>query len=298
MTRAQRPGFLALLTAVVLTCFAVAATVGAPFANEDSAASSNKIVSIGGSVTEIVFALGQEHRLVARDTTSVYPEAAHDLPDVGYIRALSPEGVMSMSPDLILMLEGSGPPEAVEVLKKAGIKIVDVPEGHTAQAILDKVAAVGDALGMPEEAKSLSLTLKEDLASAQDEAKTQTGGAKVLFLFAARGGRLLAGGNDTAADGILELAGAENAVSDFSGYKQISDEAIIAANPDVILMMTRAGHQGPSAAELFQHPALALTSAGKNQNLIKMRGQYLLGFGPRTAAAIRELAEKLNNLES
>lgn len=298
MTRAQRPGFFALLTAAMLTCFAVAATVGAPFANEDSDASSNKIVSIGGSVTEIVFALGQEHRLVARDTTSVYPEAANDLPDVGYIRALSPEGVMSMSPDLILMLEGSGPPEAVEVLKKAGIKIVDVPEGYTAQAILDKVAAVGDALGMPDEASTLSLTLKEDLASAQEEAKTQTGGAKVLFLFAARGGRLLAGGNDTAADGILELAGAENAVSDFSGYKQISDEAIIAANPDVILMMTRAGNQGPSAAELFQHPALALTSAGKNQNLIKMRGQYLLGFGPRTAEAIRELAEKLNNFES
>lgn len=298
MTRTQKPGLLALLSATVLTCIAIAATVGSPFANEDSDVASTKIVSIGGSVTEIVFALGQEHRLVARDTTSVYPEAAHELPDVGYIRALSPEGVMSVGPDLILMLEGSGPPEAVEVLKKAGIKIADVPEGYTAQAILDKVSAVGDALGMPDEAKTLSEALKKDLDSAHNDAKSQTTGAKVLFLFAARGGRLLAGGSDTAANGILELAGAENAVSDFSGYKQISDEAIIAANPDVILMMTRAGHQGPSAEDLFQHPALALTSAGQNRHLIKMRGQYLLGFGPRTAEAIRDLAEKLSELES
>jgi iron complex transport system substrate-binding protein len=86
-------------------------------------------------VTEVVFALNEEHRLVARDSTSVHPQEAHDLPDIGYIRALSPEGILSVDPDLLLMLDGSGPQEAVDVLEKSGILIANVPNEFTPEGI-------------------------------------------------------------------------------------------------------------------------------------------------------------------
>jgi iron complex transport system substrate-binding protein len=113
---------------------------------------------------------------------------------------------------------------------------------------------------------------------------------RVLFILSMQGGKILAAGSDTAANGIIELAGAINAVEGYSGYKQLSDEAAILARPDIVLMMDRGDGQGVSEAELFSHPAIAPTPAGQGKKLIRMNGGYLLGFGPRTASAIRELA--------
>ncbi len=109
-----------------------------------------------------------------------------------------------------------------------------------------------------------------------------------------QGGRFLAAGRHNAADGIISLAGGVNAVDGFEGYKAMSDEAIVTARPDVILMMDRGGaHSESNDAELFAHPAVASTPAGKDKRLIRMDGSYRLGFGPRTAAAVRDLATAL-----
>ncbi|MTI00180.1 hemin ABC transporter substrate-binding protein [Roseibium sp. RKSG952] len=250
-----------------------------------------RIVSVGGAVTEIVYALGEEDRLVARDTTSIFPQDAAALPDVGYIRALSPEGVLSVGPDLILLLEGSGPPETVELLQKAGIPIASIPEAFTAEGIAEKVLAVGEALGKQDQAADLAAGVKADLSEAHSQADGKAAHVKVLFVLSTQGGRILASGTDTAADGILKLAGAQNAMQAFSGYKPLSDEAILQAAPDVILMMDRTGdHEG---ADIFEHPSVAATPAGLNKRIIRMNGQYLLGFGPRTAGAVSELASAL-----
>lgn len=286
---------LGLAAASALTVAAFFTPSHPLFADDDKQSLSNRIVAVGGSVTEVVFALGEEDRLVARDTTSIFPPEANELPDVGYIRALSPEGVMSVDPDLILMLEGSGPQEAVDVLQKSGIEIADVPEAFTTEGILEKVRAVGDALGVPEKAEALVARLEDDLKVAQSDVAKNSSELRVLFILSTRGGRILASGVDTAADGIINLAGGTNAISEFSGYKQLSDEAILSAAPDVVLMMNRRGNHGTEAEELFKHPALAQTPAGKNSRLIRMGGQYLLGFGPRTADAIRDLAAELSN---
>ncbi|WP_298986929.1 ABC transporter substrate-binding protein [uncultured Roseibium sp.] len=281
------------VAAVALTVMALFAPSKHIFADSASSGNASRVVSVGGSVTEVVYALGEQNRLIARDTTSVFPDQVNDLPNVGYIRALSPEGVLSVDPDLILMLEGSGPPEAVEVLKSSGVSIATIPEEFTAAGIVGKVQAVGKALGVPEKADALSLKIAADLEAAQENASGKASGMRVLFILSTRGGRIMAGGVNTEADGILSLVGAENAVADFAGYKQLSDEAIVSAAPDVVLMMTRAGDHGASPEELFGHPALAQTPAATHNRLIRMRGQYLLGFGPRTADAIRELSQML-----
>ena len=254
---------------------------------------TSRIASVGGSITEIVYALGEQDKLVARDSTSLYPDTALKLPDVGYMRQLSPEGVLSVNPSGILALEGSGPKEAIDVLKKASVPFITVPETFDHAGILEKIRVVGKAFGADQKAAELSASVDADLAAAE---KLTTGipeKKRVLFILSMQGGKILAAGSDTAASGIIELAGAVNAVEGFSGYKQLSDEAAILARPDIILMMDRGGDHSIADAELFAHPAIAPTPAGQARRLVRMDGGYLLGFGPRTAGAIRELATAL-----
>jgi len=271
------------------------ALTGAATAEEGQSVFSDpsRIASIGGSITEIVYALGEEDKLVARDSTSLYPEAALRLPDVGYMRQLSPEGVLSVNPTGILAAEGSGPKETIDVLKKASIPFITVPETFDHAGILDKISVVGKALGADEKAAELSAAVDADLAAAEKLTAGIAEKRRVLFILSMQGGKILAAGSDTAANGIVELAGAVNAVEGYSGYKQLSDEAAILARPDIVLMMDRGDGQGVSEAELFAHPAIAPTPAGQGKKLIRMNGGYLLGFGPRTASAIRELAVQL-----
>ena len=257
-------------------------------------ADANKIVAIGGSVTEIVFALGEQDRLIARDTTSIFPEEASRLPDVGYIRALSPEGVMSIDPDLILALEGSGPPEAFDVLKKASVPVVTIPERYDREGIIAKIKAVGSALGVEDKAETLAARVDADIRKAEDQAGGSKERKNVLFILSLRGGKVMAAGNNTSAAGIIEMAGGKNAISDIDGYKQITDEAVITAAPDVILMMARTGDHGITDETVAGHAALAATPAVQDNNIVRMGGQYLLGFGPRTAEAIRDLSSALN----
>ncbi|MER8631277.1 hemin ABC transporter substrate-binding protein [Mesorhizobium opportunistum] len=248
----------------------------------------SKIAAIGGSITEIVYALGEEERLVARDSTSNYPKAALDLPDVGYMRALSPEGVLSVNPTGILALHGSGPREAVDVLKKTSIPFIEVPEHYSHEGILEKVRIVGKALGVDAKAEVLAKELDAKLTAAERRTASIKERKRVLFVLSIQGGKILAAGSDTAADGMVRLAGGVNAIEGFSGYKQMSDEAIITARPDVILMMSNAGPP-VSDDELFGNPSIASTPAGAARKLIRIDGGYLLGFGPRTADAIHDL---------
>ena len=260
------------------------------------AAAAERVVAVGGSVTETVFALGAGDRLVARDTTSTWPPDAEALPDVGYVRRLSPEGVLSVAPDLILAEEGAGPPETVELLAAAEIPFVTIPDATDAEGVARKVEAVGAALGLEDRAAALAASIRADMRAIRERSEHIGEPARVLFLLSAEGGRLMASGSGTAADSMIRLAGGENAVTGFEGYKPLTDEAVLAAAPDVVLMMEgRAGHGG---AGVLSHPALAATPAGRGGRLVEMDGLYLLGFGPRTAEAVADLHAALYPNES
>ncbi|MEL6504899.1 MAG: ABC transporter substrate-binding protein [Pseudomonadota bacterium] len=252
-----------------------------------------RVVAIGGSVTEIIYALGEQDRLIARDATSVFPKQATELPSVGYIRRLSPEGVLSVDPDLIIALDGAGPPEAVDVLNSAGIPLKTIPEAYSKNGIITKIEGVGDAMGATETVKAVVAAVEKDFDQLTKTTARLNSKKRVLFVLSAASGKILSSGAKTAANAIIKLAGGENVINAFEGYKALSDEAIITAAPDVILMMDRGGNHAIDDGALLKHPAIALTPAAQSKRIVRMDGLYLLGFGPRTARAALELSEAL-----
>lgn len=252
------------------------------------------IVSVGGPITEIIYALGEEDRLVARDTTSLFPAAAQDLPDVGYMRALSAEGVLSVGPDLIIARSTSGPAEALEQLRGAAVPIVFVEDGFTAEAVTASVATVGEALGVEEKAAALIAEIEAGFATLAEGNAATDDPVRVLFAISVEGGRLNAAGRGTGADGIIALAGGVNVMAEsFEGYKLINDEAVILAAPDVIVMMEGRGDHSGGGVEVLALPAVSLTPAGENGHFITISGDAL-GFGPRTPALASDLRAQLD----
>lgn len=274
-----------------LLAFAALSLVAAPaMAQEIKPVDTSRLVTVGGAVTEIVFDLGLGDKVVARDITSFYPDEVNKLPSVGYMRALSPEGVLSVNPSAILMIQGSGPKETIDVLSKASLPLVTIPEGYDRDAIVAKIKAVGAALDAGAKADELATKVAADVdAAVADAAKIEEGKRKrVLFVMTVQNGKIMAAGEHTAAHGIIALAGGINATSDFHGYKPLNDEAVINAKPDVILLMDTGSPMAVTEAEVLGNPAVALTPAGQNKKVVRLGGSALL-FGPRTADAIRKV---------
>ena len=284
----------AALAAVALS---LAAGGAAGAETVDHFGDTSRIVSVGGSLTEIVYALGAEKLLAARDQTSIYPDAVKKLPDIGYMRQLAPEGVLSVNPTGILLLEGSGPQDTLDVLKKASVPMIVVPETYTGESVVKKIEIVGKALGLEDKAKTLAAEVSRDIEVAEKAASSHSSRKRVLFVLSAPGGRMMASGTGTAANGMIELAGGENVITEYHGYKQLTDEAVEKAAPDMILMMDT-GSDGMTPESLLKNPVIAATPAGRDKNVVSMEATYLLGFGPRTGAAIRDLSAKLYGASS
>jgi iron complex transport system substrate-binding protein len=253
-----------------------------------------RIVSIGGAITEILYALGADDRIVALDTTSLYPRnAIADKPNVGYMRQLSAEGVLGLNPQLVLAIAGSGPKETIDVIDAAKIPLIMVPETFTEAGILEKIRMVARVAGVETRGECLASAVTGDLTVLRElRAKVKTP-PRVMFVLSFLDGRTMVAGQKTAANEIIKLAGGTNVGDSFDGYKIMTDEAIASAKPDFILSMER-GKDTLQADAVFANPAFALTPAAKTRGFVTMDGLYLLGFGPRTAAAARDLAVRLD----
>lgn len=253
----------------------------------------SRIVSIGGAITEILYALGLEERIVGIDTTSLYPpKALGEKPNVGYMRQLSAEGVLGLNPQLILAIEGSGPKETLDVLESAKIPFVSFPETFTEDGLIEKIRLVAHAMDVDARGACLTAAVTNDLSQLRTLRGNIHKQARVMFVMSFLNGRAMVAGQKTAANEIIKMAGGVNAMEGFDGYKPVNDEAIVTAKPDVILTMER-GRDPVDAQTVFSNPSFAMTPAAAKKSFIAMDGLYLLGFGPRTAAAARDLALSL-----
>lgn len=251
---------------------------------------TSRIVAIGGAVTEILYALGVGERIVAVDTSSTYPpEALKTKPNVGYMRALSPEGVLSAGPSLIIALEGAGPPDAVKVLKGAAVPFETVPEPRNADSVVANIRRVADLAGVPERGAALAQAVEQDFAALAALRARITTPRSAAFVLSASGTAPVVGGAHTSADAIFALAGVENAMRAVNGYKPAVDEAVLGAQPYAIILMKDSNHAVGDDA-IAAMPAFAGSPAAAARRLYRMDGGYLLGFGPRTPQAARDLA--------
>jgi iron complex transport system substrate-binding protein len=259
------------------------------FALSSLHAAPTRVVSLGGDVTEIAFALGKGDVIAAVDVTSTYPAEVNKLPKVGYVRALSAEGILAMKPDLILASGDAGPPEAIAQLKAAGIPMVALPKDHTLAGIHGKIEAVAAALDAKTEGEKLAADF--DVARKEAEAAAK-GGEPVtaIYVMGRPDGALVAAGSGTAADAMLTAAGLKNVFGDTPGYKPVSGEALIAAGPAVIITGERTVQTSGGLEKLKANPALSASAALKSDHLLVFDDMYLLGLGPRSAQAAKELA--------
>ncbi len=256
-------------------------------------AKAERIVSIGGAVTEILYALGLSDRIVGVDSTSLYPpEALATKANVGYMRQLSPEGLLSLNPTRIVAVEGSGPAGTLDVLREAKVPLVMIPDRFTEDGIVAKIRVVAHTMDADARGECLASAVATDLTAMRALRDRIRDHRRVMFVMSLVDGRAMAAGRGTAADAIIALAGGVNAIDGFDGYKTIGEEAIVAAKPDVVLAMQR-GRDSITAENVFASPAFMLTPAAKTKAFVTLDGLYLLGFGPRTASAAHDLAAAL-----
>ncbi|MEO1720367.1 MAG: ABC transporter substrate-binding protein [Pseudomonadota bacterium] len=254
-----------------------------------------RILSVGSDVTEIVYALGFGDRVVAVDTTSQHPpEALANNKSVGYMRALSAEGVLSIGANLLLVSEGAGPAETIRALKSSSARYVAIPDGKSADGLAEKIDLIGQTLGVEDQADALKSAVLANLKALKKRSQSVERRKRVLFVLNASAGRLIVGGRNTSADQYVQLAGAENAASSIDGFKPVTAEGIVTMKPDAILVM-RGGRNGQTASELLTTAAVALTPAGKAGKASDISGVYALGFGPRLPSAATDLHNWLYN---
>jgi iron complex transport system substrate-binding protein len=248
-----------------------------------------RIVTVAGNVSETVFALGVGDKVVGVDASSLFPAAVHQLPKVGYYRSINAEGILSLSPDLVIATDSAGPPAVIEQIRGAGIPIAVLDSAQSFEGAQRRVTQIAKLLDRTDEGTALTATMAKEL-SAMTRPETPP---RVLFIYARGGGTQNVAGTETAANAMIELAGGKNAVSEYTGYKPMNAEAMIQANPDYILFTQRGLESIGGVEAAATLTGIAQTPAGKNQNIIALDDLLLLGFGPRTAQGAIELSKAL-----
>jgi iron complex transport system substrate-binding protein len=259
-----------------------------------SLAQTRDVVVIGGGLTEIVYALGAEARLAAVDTTSMFPDAAKALPKVGYQRSLSAEGVLSLKPKLILAAGEAGPPTALAQIRSAGVPIESFAADYSASTVVENVRRVAVLLGIPREGERLAGKLKAAIDNMRDTVSGHRGPRpKVVFLLAHSSASSQVAGEGTAAHAIIELAGGENAMTGFKGYRPLTSEGVISAAPDVILISDQGLAAQGGIEGVLKKPGMSLTPAGRARRVVSMDALQLLGFTPRLPETVIALAARM-----
>lgn len=279
--------------ALVALLFALLAS---PFAGAVDTA-PQRVVALGGDITETVYALDAQQTLVGVDSTSEWPVAARQLPDVGYVRQLNAEGILALRPTAIIATHDAGPPAVIAQLRGAGVALTVVPSSRTPDGVMAKVRTIGHLLGRDAQAGQLDARLAQTYAKLQREVASMSRHPKVVFLLSAGAGNLLAAGKDTAAHDAIALAGGDNAITAYSGYKPMSPEALVAAAPDAIVVMSERSDGVGDVAKVLAMPGVAQTPAGVQRNILFVDGQALLGFGPRNADSELALQRSLASMK-
>ncbi|MGH1334583.1 MAG: heme/hemin ABC transporter substrate-binding protein [Aureispira sp.] len=260
-----------------------------------------RIISLNGTVTELLYAVNYGDKIVGVDVTSTYPEAAQSKTNLGHTRQLNTEAILALKPSLILVDEKGSQSSAIATLENSGIQIGIVKIPETLEGSLEAAGQLEKLLDVTFDTKALEekiTTNKQALAQLLEEKTTRP---KVLFIYARGAQTMMVAGTNTFAEKMIKVAGGELAIEEIDGFQPLTPEALLQSNPEVILMfnsglesMAEEGAEKTALEQLLATPGIAQTPAGKNKKVITMEGLYLSGFGPRASAAALELAQALH----
>ena len=257
----------------------------------------SRIVPLNGDIAETIFTLGLTSRVVGVDTSALYPKQTVDkLPKIGYQRTLSAEGILSLRPTVVIGSTEAGPPQVLEQIRAAGVTVLMIPEIVALNAGPRKLRLLGRALGVPKRGERLAKQVEGQIATAKREAATTTTRPRVAFLYVRGAPVQMIGGKNTRADTMIAAAGGRDAGSEIGidGFRPITAESLVSAAPDVILVPTLGLQSVGGIDGLLRIPGVAQTPAGKNRRVIHYDDALLLGLGPRTGSALRQLVRGLH----
>lgn len=254
-------------------------------------AAPKRIITLNSALTETVFALGLGSSIVATDVTSESPAAAAKLPKVSKNRSVSSEGLIRYRPDIVLAIEGEVPRAVIQQLGTAGVRFVAIRQQYSSKGALNFIQDVANALGAEKQGKVLVNTTQKALQEVELSIKKQpfSKTPTVLFIYARGTGTMSVAGKGSSIDEIIKLADAQNAVQEFADFKPYTTEALVSANPDIILMFDFGLSSLGGKEAMLKLPGVRLTNAGKNKRIIQMNGPLLINFSNRLPEAIREL---------
>jgi iron complex transport system substrate-binding protein len=257
----------------------------------------SRIVSLNGDITETIVTLGLAKNLAGVDISATYPEKlVAGMQKIGYQRTLAAEGILSLRPSLVIGTPTAGPASTIEQLRSAGVPVLIIPEYKDLDAGARKLRAVGRALGVPKRGEKLARQVETQIALAKREVARAATKPKVAFLYV-RGTQVQQiGGVGSGADAMIEAAGGVDVGKSIGiqGFKQLTAESLVAAQPDVLLLLS-AGLQSVGGVDgLLRLPGVAQTPAGRNRKVIAYDDLMLLGLGPRTGKALRLLIRGLH----
>lgn len=260
-----------------------------------SATAAEKIVSAGASVTELIYALDAQSKLVGVDVTSVTPEGT-TIPKVGYHRALSAEGLLALEPTLVIGSDEMGPKPALDQLSRVGVDVEVVDTSSTIDGLNHRIDQIAKLTNSEAKVGELKEKVAQQVEALNSNQPSQSNMKKVLFLLIHEGRPANVAGNGTTPDAIIKLAGGINpAASQIDSYKPLSNEAMVEMQPDVILVSGRSYEKmGGSDAVLKALPLLSATPAGKNGDIVTIDGHALVGgLGLKSLAEAKRINELL-----
>ncbi|MEA2172439.1 MAG: heme transport system substrate-binding protein [Blastocatellia bacterium] len=257
---------------------------------------SSRIVSVGTAITETIYALGAGSRLVGVDnSSSEYLQQAAGLPKVGPRTALNAEGILSLKPTLIIITMDAGPPQVIDQLKNSGVTTLTMNANYTVQSVKAKIETIARALGLEAKGQELSNSIDNDMKHVKSLMDRALATPKVLFV--GRGPNMpnaTMSGRGTTIDEMIRVAGGKNPMSDFEGFKEMTDEAVVNAAPDIILMTEKSFERSGGVDGVLKFPGVALTPAGRNRRIVAVSDMYFQGFGPGVGRAVYDLTLKLH----
>lgn len=266
---------------LMLTVFAVAL----------AAAESETYVTAGTAVSETVCALGAEDRIVAVDLTSTWPAGlAERKPVIGYLRALPAEGLLATGAGCLLTTDDAGPPAVLDQIAAAGMRVERLPVTWESTGAVERIRRIGAVLGAEAAADELAAALAAELRALDAAIPDPATGPRALYVLHPRAGSAMVAGSSTSADALLALAGCRNAAATINGWKPMNGEAIVAADPELLVVDADELARVGGIDGLLELPGIALTTAGRERQILVTDHGLLLSFGPRLGEAIRTVA--------